>query len=188
MSGRQRLEPLAADEWDDGVRDALSPLLPAQRANPVDAGNVLGTLARHPDLARAYLQFNAHLLFKSTLSARVREVVVLRAALLRGSEYLWEHHIPLAERAGLTAAEIEGIRAAEPSSEQDRLVVRAVDELERHSTLTDATWTALRGQFDERQVLDLIFTAGCYGLLAVAVNTLGIEAEEPRQAADTCPR
>lgn len=176
-----RLEPLPEAHWDDGVRDALSPLLPAQRANPVDAGNVLGTLARHPDLARAYLQFNAHLLVRSTLSARVREVIVLRAALLRGSDYLWEHHIPLAERAGLTTAEIEGIRVGELGDERDRLVVRAVDELERRSTLTDATWTALREQFDERQVLDLIFTAGCYGLLAVAVNALGIEAEELRQ-------
>lgn len=188
MATTPRLAPLPEAQWDDAVRGALSPLLPPERANPRDAGNVLGTLVRHPDLARAYLHFNAHLLLKSTLSARVREVVVLRAALLRGSDYLWEHHIPLAERAGLTAADIEGIRVGKPTGEEDRLVVRAVDELERDSALTDDTWSALRQHFDERRVLDLMFTAGCYALLAVAVNTLRVEAEEPRQAAQAPPR
>lgn len=177
MGQSPRLEPLPPDQWDAVVRDALSPLLSAQRANPVDAGNVLGTLARHPGLTRAYLQFNAHLLLDSTLSARVREVVVLRAVLQRRSEYLWEHHIPLAERAGLTREEIEQIRAGEPSDDIDRIVVRAVDELDEDCTLTDATWTLLRERFDERQVLDLIFTAGCYQLLAVAVNALAVQPE-----------
>jgi alkylhydroperoxidase family enzyme len=172
-----RLEPLPEAQWDDGVRAALSPLLPVERANLRDAGNVLGTLLRHPDLTRAYLEFNAHLLLDSTLSARVREVAVLRASLLRHSEYLWDHHVPLAERAGLTAEDIEQIRAGNPRDDVDRLVVRAVDELDELSTLSDATWTALREGFDEQQVLDLIFTTGCYQLLAVAVNVLAVQPE-----------
>lgn len=179
-----RLEPLPPGEWDAAVVDALSPLLPAQRANPVDAGNVLGTLVRHPALTRAYLHFNAHLLLDSTLSARVREVAVLRAVLLRRSEYLWEHHIPLAERAGLARQEIDQIRAGQPVDDTDRIVVRAVDELDRDCTLSDATWAMLREHFDERQVLDLIFTAGCYQLLAVAVNALAVPPEDPAEDVD----
>jgi 4-carboxymuconolactone decarboxylase len=173
-----RLTPLPADEWDDTVRKALNPLLPTARANPRDAGNVLATLVRHPDLTRGYLEFNAHLLINSTLSARVREVALLRAVQARRSTYLWDHHVPIAERAGLTAAEIESIRTGEPGDAVDRLVVRVVDELDEHNTLGDATWSALNQHFDERQILDLIFTIGCYQVLAVAVNTLGVLPEE----------
>ena len=172
-----RLAPLPKEKWDDAVRDAMAPLLPPQRANPGDAGNVLATLARHPDLTRGYLHFNAHLLLTSTLSARVREVAVLRASLSRHSEYLWNHHIPLAQRAGLSMDEIEQIRSGEPADDVDRLIVQAVDELDRLCTLSDATWSALRGYFDEQQVLDLIFTAGCYQMLAVAVNALAVQPE-----------
>ncbi|PRC47589.1 carboxymuconolactone decarboxylase, partial [Mycobacterium sp. ITM-2017-0098] len=96
MSLSPRLEPLPADEWDDQARDAVSPLLPAERANPRDAGNVVSTLVRNPGLTRAYLEFNAHLLLHSSVSARVREVALLRAVHLRGSEYLWDHHVPIA--------------------------------------------------------------------------------------------
>jgi alkylhydroperoxidase family enzyme len=174
-----RLDPLPAEQWDDAARAALSPLLPPERANPRDAGNVLGTLLHHPELARAYLTFNAHLLVSSTLSPRVREVALLRAVHVRPCGYLWDHHIPIAQRAGLTAGDIDAIRAGDPRDPVDRLVVRAVDELHESNTLGDHTWSALREHFDERQVMDLIFTIGCYQLLGAAVNVLGIQPEAP---------
>jgi 4-carboxymuconolactone decarboxylase len=173
-----RITPLPAAEWDDAAREALSPLLPAARANPRDAGNILATLVRHQPLTKAYLTFNAYLLLKSTLSARVREVAVLRTALASASDYLWDHHVPLAERAGLTSAEIDRVRTGAPSDPVDGLVVRAVDELARAHAISDATWTALGSHLDDDQRLDLIFTIGAYQLLALAVNTLGIQDED----------
>ena len=59
-----RVPPLPADEWDDAVDHALSGMLPAERRNPADAGNLLATLVRHPKLTRAFLRFNNHLLFR----------------------------------------------------------------------------------------------------------------------------
>ncbi|BCI54323.1 carboxymuconolactone decarboxylase [Mycolicibacterium litorale] len=172
-----RLSPLPPEEWDDDVRDALSPLLAAERANPRDAGNILGTLVRNRPLTRAYLAFNAYLLKGSTLSARIREVALMRAVLWRRCDYLWDHHVELARRAGLTAAEIDGIRSGSVDGELDALVLRAVDELERDSTIADDTWTGLGRHLDDLQRMDLVFTIGGYNLLAVAVNTFGIEPE-----------
>ncbi|MGE2733003.1 carboxymuconolactone decarboxylase family protein [Mycolicibacterium vaccae] len=173
-----RLAPLPEDRWDDAVREALSPLLPAERRNPRDAGNVLSTLLRNPELTRGYLHFNAHLLLHSSLSARVREVALLRAVQLRGCDYLWDHHIPIAERVGLTAADLDRIRAGDGTEELDRLVVRAVDEIDRTHRLGAQTWSALQVHFDERQILDLLFTIGCYQSLAVAVNVLAVLPEQ----------
>lgn len=172
-----RLEPLPADRWDDAARDAVSPLLSEERRNPRGAGNVVGTLARHPGLTRAYLTFNAHLLLASTLTPRIREVALLRAVHVRPCDYLWDHHLPIAHGAGLTDAEIASIRSGDADDAVDRLVVRAVDELHGSNTLSDDTWTALSDHFDERQVLDLIFTVGCYQMLGAAVNALGIQPE-----------
>ena len=177
-AARPRMAPLPAGQWDETVSQALRPLLPAARANPVDAGNVLGTLARHPALARAYLEFNAHLLLASSLSPRVREVALLRAVHVRRSDYLWEHHVALAQRAGITLDELEGIRRGDPVDPVDAVVVRVVDELTASNTIADQTWGELRARFDERQILDLLFTIGCYQLLGAAVNALGVQPEE----------
>src|SRR3989338_9608101 len=46
--------------------------------------NVMGTLANHPALFRRWVIFANHCLFKSTLTARAREIVILRTAWLAG--------------------------------------------------------------------------------------------------------
>jgi len=175
-----RLAPLPAEEWDESVDHALAGMLPAERRNPSDAGNALATLVRHPKLTRAFLRFNGYLLYGSTLPPRLRELAILRVAHRRGCQYEWVHHVELAKDAGLTDDEIAAVRRGDPAEQFDRAVVNAVDELEDKSALSDATWSALSDRLDERQRMDLVFTVGCYGLLAMAFNTFGVEPEQER--------
>lgn len=173
-----RITPLPAAAWDDRARDALKTLIPADRRNPDGAGNVLSTLVRHPDLAAAYVPFNTYLLRSSKLSDRVREVALLRVVHRCNCSYLWTHHIPIAQRAGLTDENIESIRVGTPSDPLDQVVVRAVDDLDGQLTVSTDTWNELGDFFDDPQRMDLVFTIGGYHLLALAVNTFGIEGEE----------
>jgi 4-carboxymuconolactone decarboxylase len=175
-----RVPPLPADQWDDAVDHALSGMLPPERRNPAGAGNLLATLVRHPTLTRAFLRFNNHLLFSSTLPPRLRELAVLRVAHLTDSEYEWHHHVRMGQEAGLTDDVIDGIKRGEASDALDLAVIRAVDELQDKSVISDATWTALSEHLDERQRMDLVFTIGCYGALAMAINTFGVEPDQER--------
>lgn len=172
-----RLTPLPAEEWDERARASLASLIPAERANPSGAGNVLSTMVRHPDLTRAYLPFNAYLLRDSTLSPRIREVALLRVVCRGECEYLWSHHIPIAERAGLSSEEISAIRCGDAADPVDRMVIRAVDELTAQHTITQSTWDELAQAFSDEQRMDLVFTIGGYLLLAMAVNVFGIQDE-----------
>jgi AhpD family alkylhydroperoxidase len=161
-----RIEPVPYAEWDI---EALSVLAPGRKLPP---NNVLGLLARHPALARAFLTFNAHLLTTSTLPARTRELAILRVAWRRRCRYEWAQHVQIARRAGITDEEIAGIRAGAAT-----LISRAVDELDEESCLSDETYRALAAELDDRQLMDLVFTIGSYGLLAAAFNTFGVELE-----------
>lgn len=172
-----RVAPLPADQWDDAVDNALSGLMPADRRTPEATGNLVATLVRHPKLTRAFLRFNFHLLYGSTLPARLRELAVLRVAHLTKCEYEWLHHIDMGRDAGLSDDVIAGIETGELSDDLDRAVLTAVDELQRDSVVSDATWAALSTHLEERQLMDLIFTIGCYGSLAMAINTFGVEPD-----------
>lgn len=176
-----RVLPLPADQWDDAVDHALSSI-PEERRNPEKTGNLLGTLVRHPKLTRAFLRFNNHLLYSSTLPARLRELAVLRVAHRRHCEYEWRHHVRMGLEAGLTDEVIAGIQRAEAADELDRAVLRAVDELEDMSEISDTTWITLSKHLDERQRMDLVFTIGCYGALAMAINTFGVEPDSETHA------
>lgn len=178
-----RLRPLPAEEWDEAVQRSLSGMLPAERRNPRDAGNALSTLANHPALAKAFLRFNVHLLYSSTLPPRVRELAILRVAHRRDCAYEWTHHVALAKEAGLGDDEIAAVRRAGDGNAGDldafeRAVLAGVDELDEKSQLSDETWAALGERLDDRQRMDFVFTVGCYTLLAMAFNTFGIELEE----------
>ncbi|MEU5880578.1 carboxymuconolactone decarboxylase family protein [Spirillospora sp. NPDC047279] len=172
-----RLPPLPGDEWDERERAALAVLLPARRRDPEGAGNALATLVRHPDLAEAFLTFSAHLLVRSTLPPRLRELAILRVARRRECEYEWSHHVMMAAKAGLTEAEIEAAGRGEAAGGLDAAVLRAVDELDEASTVSDATWAELGAHLDDRQRMDLVFTVGGYTLMAMAFNTFGVQPE-----------
>ncbi|MCV7175412.1 carboxymuconolactone decarboxylase family protein [Mycolicibacterium sphagni] len=175
-----RLTPLPAEQWDDEVQSALKGMLPRDRQNPEGAGTALSTLVRHPDLTKAYLGFNVYLLFRSTLPARLREVAVLRVAHRRNCAYEWEHHVEMAKAEGLGDADVAAIQRGEANDELDRLVVKATDELEDNSNLSDQTWAALGEHLSERQCMDFVFTVGSYGMLAMAFNTFGVQLENER--------
>jgi hypothetical protein len=44
--------------------------------------------------------------------------------------------------------------------------------------VTDATWKALARHLDVRQLMDVVFTVGQYNLVSMALNTLGVQADE----------
>jgi alkylhydroperoxidase family enzyme len=164
-----RLPPLQPDEWDDEVVQALSVMVSPERLERRDPGTALATLVRHPKLTRAFLRFNGYLLFSSTLPARLRELAILRVAHRRNCDYEWVHHVVMGTKA---------VKRGEATDDFDRAILTAVDELDEKSNLTDATWAVLSEQLDERQRMDLVFTIGCYGLLAMAFNTFGVVPEQ----------
>ena len=186
--GTARITPLPPKQWPPEMIDALAALRPPDALHPPlrregrpKALNALGTLARYPALTRAFNTFNGHVLFSSTLSARQRELVVLRVAALRASDYEWAQHVVLGGDAGLEPDEIARI-AAGPGvagwSELDRAMLRAVDELVNDAKISDETWKALAARLDVHELMDVVFTVGCYDLLAMAFRSFGIELDE----------
>jgi alkylhydroperoxidase family enzyme len=86
----------------------------------------------------------------------------------------------LAGDAGITAAEIGRIAEAPNApgwSPLEQAMLTAVDELVADATITDATWAALSTELDTQQLMDLVFTVGAYELLAMAINSFGIELD-----------
>ena len=173
-----RLSPLPADQWDDAARHAVSGMLPEERRNPNDAGNVLSTLVRHPKLTRAYLRFSSYLLYGSTLPPRIREQIILRVAHRRGCAYEWAHHLEIGKEAGLSDFDIETAQTGQSKDAFDSALMNAVDELDEKTNISDRTWAALGERLDEQQRMDLVFTTGNYIALAMALNTFGVEVED----------
>jgi len=59
-----------------------------------------------------------------------------------------------------------------------RAVMTAVDELHNDAFISDATWAQLMKKYDNKQVMDLIFTVGQYNMLSMALNSMGVQLDD----------
>ncbi len=66
---------------------------------------------------------------------------------------------------------------AEGWGELESALLQATDELLEDTMLSDEVWSTLSGNLSTEQITDLIFTVGQYNLMAVALNSLGIQRE-----------
>jgi alkylhydroperoxidase family enzyme len=173
---RPRIDPLPPEEWSGEVKELLSRF---EREGRIF--NIFATLARHPALLRRWLVFGNHVLSKSTLPPRERELAILRMGWLCRAEYEWGHHVAMGKAAGVTADEITRVAHGPDApgwSQFDAALLKAVDELHADSFISDPTWQALAKHYNEQQLLDLVFTAGQYKLVCMALNSVGVQLEE----------
>jgi alkylhydroperoxidase family enzyme len=143
--------------------------------------NIFRTLAHHPKLLKRWLVFGNHVMMKSTLAPREREILILRVGWLCRAEYEWGQHVVIARAAGLSDEEIERIADGPDApgwGDLDRALLRAADALHADAFVGDATCKALAEHLDTQQLMDVVFTVGQYNLVSMALNTLGVQLDE----------
>lgn len=163
--------PLRSRDWPPEMIDALTGIDPAGRrhahARPGNrrGRNALGLFAHHPHLAKAFMAFNGHVLWDTTLSPRQRHLLILRTAAKRRASYVWTEHVAFAREVGLSPDEIEraGLGAGRPGwAPLESALLAAVDDLIDDGCLSDPTMRVLNAELDVTQIIDVIFTVVCY--------------------------
>jgi 4-carboxymuconolactone decarboxylase len=194
-----RLAPLPRERWDGDVRDALRTGFSEEAAirflsdgpDAIPMPNVVATLMHHPQLAGPFLAYNSVLLRRPALDPRLRELMVLRVAWRTRARYEWAQHVRLAQRAGVSSAEIDAIAGGPDADGWTPLEARllaATDQLIDDYRVDDATWRALAAELDPRQLVELVFVVGTYTGLAMAFNSFGLQLDPDLQAsADNSP-
>ncbi len=176
MSGDQpRLQPLTAAA-DPALAEMFAKGLNGPDGTPL---NIFGTLAHHPDMLRRWLVFAAHVLSKSTLPERDRELLILRTGWNCQSRYEFSQHVVIARRCGITEAEIEMVKEGVDAGwdEFDRSLIAAADQLHDLSTISDTVWQALAVRYSTEQMLDVVATVGNYHLVAMFLNSTGVQLD-----------
>ena len=103
-----RIQPVSLADADPETRELLD-ALSTFRDDDVSVLNVFGTIAQHPKLMKRWLVFANHVLLKSTISGRDRELAILRAGWRCNAPYEWGQHVVIGRREGITDDEIARI-------------------------------------------------------------------------------
>ncbi|RYY95906.1 MAG: carboxymuconolactone decarboxylase family protein [Comamonadaceae bacterium] len=137
-------------------------------------------LLNSPPLAHGWEQLLSAVRNRNSVPADVRELVILRVAVLNGASYEFDAHVPPAQAAGLGPAAIEAVRlvplpegAALTGAQQ--VAVRLADAMTRDIVVPDALDAQVRKHFPSaQQHLDLVATVAAYNMVSRLLVALHI--------------
>ena len=122
----------------------------------------------------------------TSLRADLRELVILRIAVLNRAPYEFEAHVPHAHGAGLAEAKIDGTKVGATSStynELERAVLAYTDAMTRHVEVSDALFETVAQHFDVKTLIELTAAIAAYNMVSRFLVALRIGMERPDHAA-----
>jgi AhpD family alkylhydroperoxidase len=155
----------------------------AGRVTRTGPPRVFTTLGRHHGVFWGWLHFAGRLMPGGLLPRVDTELVILRVAAVRGSDYEFGHHERLGRRAGLSAEDVTRVRLGSDApgwTERQSLLLRVTESLLEARDVDDALWSELRAVEDEPAVIELLMLVGHYDMLATTLNTLRVQPEDHR--------
>jgi 4-carboxymuconolactone decarboxylase len=143
--------------------------------------NVYKLLLHSPPLAETWLDHVGAVRWKTALSGRLRELLVIRIAHLNGIAYVLNQHVPtLALAEGVTLAECEALKDWRKSSlfnPAERAALAHADAMVLQTAVPDEVFAELRRHHDERAIVEISVLVGTYLMHNRVMNALKIDLE-----------
>ncbi|MCP4005746.1 MAG: carboxymuconolactone decarboxylase family protein [bacterium] len=121
------------------------------------------------------------ILGRQMLDDKLRELAILQVARVSKAEYEWVQHVPIAERAGATKAQIAALEKGEIQAscfdELERDVLGFTSELIDHARPSDAVLEPLKQKLSAQEIVELVVAIGFYMLVARIMETTGLDLE-----------
>ena len=113
----------------------------------------------------------------NSIPADLREMVMVRVAVLNRAPYEIDAHLPLALKAGVSVEKAEALREMEIAdmfTPRERAALALTDAMTRDVQVPDAIFEPLRAQFDSRALLELVATVAAYNMVSRLLEALQI--------------
>ena len=126
------------------------------------------------------LYFSDGLRNRTTLDPRLRELAIMTVGRLTDCEYEYTHHKALAQRVGVSPAQVEKLADWETSpafNEHERSVIRYATEMTQQVQIADTTFDALRAFLNEEQIVELSLNTAFYNMVVRFLTATQVDLE-----------
>lgn len=165
-----RLPPIPPAAWSAAQRDCADEIIRGPR------GGILSPfvpLLRSPELCTHAQRMGEYLRYRSSIGQRLSELAILVTARFWDQPVEWAIHAPIAIREGVAESTVSAIGEGRPppqAAEDERVVIRFLQQTFESRAVDDETWEAARRTLGEQGVVDLMGIAGYYTLLSFVMN------------------
>ncbi len=179
-----RVPPIPRESCDNDQLEILDKMR-ANRNSDQDL-NVFMYLIGLGPVFKNYYHFFRTLLFKGGINRADKERIVLRVAWRTGAVYEWFHHLKLGRDVAISTAEATTFAQEESSdwSSRTEALVKGADELVANKAMSAPTLAELRKHLSDAQVVEFCMLVGHYVMVAMMINTVGVQVEPEYLAID----
>jgi len=132
-------------------------------------------LLNSPEIARGWESLLTALRNRSSLPPSLRELIIMRVAVLNRAQYEFDAHRPHAITAGLSEAQIDLIlqdKITSGFSVVEILVMELTDVMTRDIQVPDALYDSVKSHFNDREILEVVTTISAYNMVSRLLNAL----------------
>jgi 4-carboxymuconolactone decarboxylase len=115
---------------------------------------------------------------RSTVPADLRELMILRVAVLNRASFEFDAHVPHALKAGVDQDKINDVRSialSERFNEEERLVLSLTDHMTRDVEVPEDIMSQVTARYGAQQVVETVATIAAYNMVSrflVALNVV----------------
>jgi 4-carboxymuconolactone decarboxylase len=158
--------PRLPEAADDGPTADLLRLRRGGRLSALDR-----LLLHSPPVAEGWNAMLGALRSGTTLPGDLRELVVLRVAVLNDAPFEWAAHAPIGRREGLAERQLQVLRRPDARAESVWTPVQAAvlaftDAATRDVEVPDEVFAGVREHLDDRQVVELTALVAGYAMVS----------------------
>jgi AhpD family alkylhydroperoxidase len=144
-------------------------------------------LLNSPPIAHGWEQMLSAVRNRSSLDDALKELVILRVAVLNKAPYEFEAHAPIALKAGLTQEAIDQLKktpfdsnhasinsTAHLFTAKQVLALKLTDTMTKEITVGDELYGHIKEHFNDQQQVDLVATVAAYNMVSRFLEALQI--------------
>jgi 4-carboxymuconolactone decarboxylase len=134
---------------------------------------------RSPTVAGAFLQLQASEERHTSLSNRVRQVVILAVGAAWAADYEIYAHSAVARQCGIPDDDVRRLAAGtvpDTLCDDEKVAYRFTRQLSTSHRIDDATFVDARKAFGDRGITDMVLLAGTYYTVCGLLNAFGVPA------------
>jgi AhpD family alkylhydroperoxidase len=140
-------------------------------------------LLHSPPVASGWLNYLTAIRQQSSLPGGLRELVIMRIAILNGAPYEAEQHAPIALREGVTQAQLDDLEHWQQSKNYDatqRAVLAYTDAMTKEIHVSPEVFAVVKAVLTDRLLVELTATVGAYNMVSRFLEALQIHSHDQR--------
>ena len=161
-----------------GTRPKLAPLEQRILAERGRISLLYQVLLNSVPIANGWEQMLTAVRNRTSVPADLRELIILRVAVLNEARFEFDAHVPHAERAGVSPQKLAAIQNKlvidQVFAPRERQVLALTDAMTQNIVVPDEVFAPLCAEFDAQMLVELVATVAAYNMVSRFLVALGV--------------